>query len=189
MSVVQIHNCNSLSVTENSEPEEIEQRFAVDFPGMKCENLGSHEELHSAVEKGISNTLSAVSGCSSCKLNTVASPGCQLPANQKQKRAVAVAIKVLFSLVVFKDVNSSSSEDSVEEKSEAVLFQMQYAVAAGEFTISLYGMNTTALRSSLKHLSFRVTCSVGSVPSNSRKSCGEYLVELSMSLFILGRRV
>lgn len=148
---------------------------------MKCENIKSHEELRSAVEKGISNTLSTVSGCGSCKLKTVTVPGCESPANQKRRRAVSTAIEVLFSLVVFKDVNSSSLEDNVEEKSEEVLFQMQYAVAAGQFMISLHGMNTTAQRSSLKHLFSKVTCSVGSVPSNNGKRCGEYLV---VSLFI-----
>ena len=81
--------------------------------------------------------------------------------------------------MLFKDINSSSSEDNVEEKSEAVLFQMQYAVAAGQFTISLHGINTTAQRSSLKQLFSKVTCSVGSVPSNNGKRCGEYLVASS----------
>ena len=86
--------------------------------------------------------------------------------------------------MVFKDINSSSSEDNVEEKSEAVLFQMQYVVAAGQFTISLDGINTTAQRSSLKRVFSKITCSVGSVPSKNGKRCGEYLVISSFYSFI-----
>ena len=148
---------------------------------MKCEDIQSHDELRSALKKRLSNTLSTLSGCHSCNLKTVAVPGCESKANQRSKRAVDTNVKVLFSMVLFKDINSSSSEGNVEEKSEEVLFQMQYAVAAGQFTISLHGINTTAQRSSLKYLFSKVTCSVGSVPSNNGKRCGEYLV---VSLFI-----
>lgn len=155
----------------NADPKEIEHHFSVEFPGMKCEDIQSQDELRIALEKRLSNTLSTLSGCHSCRLKTVAVPGCKWTANQKPKSAADTAVKVLFSLVVFKDINSSSSEENVEEKSEEVLFQMQYAVAVGQFMISLHGVNTTAQRSSLKHLFSKVTCSVGSVPSNNGKRC------------------
>jgi len=147
---------------------------------MNCEDIQSHDELRSALNKRISNTLSTITGCHSCNLKDVAVPGCEAKASQRPKRAVDQAVKVLLSLALFKDTNSSSSEDNVEEKSEAVLFQMEYAVAAGQFMISLHGINITAQRSSLKHLFSKVTCSVGSVPSNNGKRCGEYLVVRSL---------
>ena len=143
---------------------------------MKCEDIQSHDELRSALEKRLNNTLSILSGCQSCNLKTVAVPGCESTANQRPRKAVNTVVKVLFSLVVFKDINSSSSEDNVEEKSKELLFEMQYAVAAGQFMITLHGINTTAQRSSLKYLFSKITCSVGSVPSNNGKRCGEYLV-------------
>ena len=141
---------------------------------MKCEDIQSQDELRSALEKRLSNTLSTLSGCHSCSLKTVTVPGCESKTIQRPKRAIDTAVEVLFSLVVFNDINSSSLEDNVEEKSEAVLFQMQYAVSTGQFMISLHGMNTTARRSSLEHLFSKVTCSVGSVPSNDGKGCGKY---------------
>ena len=141
---------------------------------MKCEDIQSQDELRTALEKRLNNTLSTLSGCYSCNLKTVAVPGCEWTADQRPTSAVDTTVKVLFSLVVSKDINSSSSDENVEEKSEAVLFQMQYAVAVGQFNISLHGINTTAQRSSLKHLFSKVTCSVGSVPSNDGKGCGKY---------------
>ena len=141
---------------------------------MKCEDIQSHDELRSSLENRLSSTLSTLSGCHSCKLKTVSVPGCESKGNQRPKRAIDATVEVLFSVVVDKDINSSSSEDNVEEKSEAVLFQMQYAVSTGQFMISLHGINTTAQRSSLRHLFSKVTCSVGSVPSNDGKRCGEY---------------
>lgn len=173
LSVIRIHDYSSLRTTGNAAPKEIENHFSVDFPGMKCEDIQSHDELRSALEKRLGSTLS---GCHSCNLKTVAVPGCESKANQRPKRATDTTVEVLFSLVVFKDMNSSSTDDSVEEKNEAVLFQMQYAVSTGQFMISLHGINTTARRSSLQHLFSKVTCSIGSVPSSDGKRCGEYLV-------------
>ena len=85
-------------------------------------------------------------------------------------------MEVLFSLLVKKTTDSSSVIDNVEEKSEAVLFQMQYAVATGQFKINLLGMSSTAERSSLKHISSNVTCGVGYVTSGDRKACGKHCI-------------
>lgn len=84
------------------------------------------------------------------------------------------ALEVLFSLLVFKENQSSLAADNIEGKSEAVLFQIQFAVAEGEFTISLHGVNITADRSTFKHILTKITCSTGSVTSNDGKGCGKH---------------
>lgn len=137
---------------------------------MQCSIIQSREELYSAVEKEIKDTLSAVQGCRECNLKDVATPRCESTTN----KTVDHAVEVLFSLVVREDTDSSSLGDNVEEKSEAVLFQMQYAVATGQFQISLHGMNSTADRSSFQHLFSNVTCAAGFVTSGDRKGCGEH---------------
>lgn len=141
---------------------------------MQCKNIQSQEELRSAVDKGINNTLSTIPGCHTCQLKQITVPGCESKASNRKRKSVDHGIEVLFSLLVFKDNETSSSEDNIEEKSEAVLFQMQYAVAAGQFMISLHGMNSTADRSTFQHLSSKITCSVGSVSSNDGKGCGKH---------------
>jgi len=113
--------------------------------------------------------LSTVQGCHGCQLKGVATPGCQSLASTKKRRAIDPGMDVLFSLVV----NSSSPGDDTEERREAVLFQVQYAVATGQFQISLDGTNSTADRSSLQHLFSNVTCAAGFVTSEDRKGCGE----------------
>ena len=80
-------------------------------------------------------------------------------------------MEVLFSLLVAA-VDSASFTDDVEEKSEAILFQMQYAVSTGQFIISLHGVNSTADRSSFAHLSSVITCNAGFVTSSDLKGCG-----------------
>ncbi|XP_078343207.1 uncharacterized protein LOC144628957 isoform X2 [Oculina patagonica] len=151
-------------------PKEIEHRFSIKFPGMQCDITENNNELHSAVEKGIKGTLSTVQGCHACELRDVTVPGCESKASKKKRRAVDHAMEVLFSLVV-KGADSSSLGGNVEETSEAVLFQMKYAVATGQFRISLRGMNSTADRSSLQHLYSNVTCSAGFVTAGKGEGC------------------
>ena len=122
----------------------------------------------------VRETLSLIPGClnsNACKLKEVAVPGCGWTAHEKTRRAVADTMQVLFSLLV-KAIDSASLADDIEEKSEAILFQMQYAVSTGQFRISLHGMNSTADRSSFKHLSSNITCIPGFVTSRDRKGCG-----------------
>lgn len=140
---------------------------------MQCNAIQSHEELRSAVEKELADTLSTVRGCDACTLKTFTVPGCESIANKNKRRSVDQAIEVLFSLLV-KSVGSSSIVENIEEKSEAVLFQMQYAVATGQFVIILHGMNSTADRSSLKHLFSNITCSPGFLKSKTGKECGKH---------------
>ena len=141
---------------------------------MQCKNIQRHEELRSAVEKEIKDTLSTVPGCHVCELIDVTVPGCESTTNKKKRRAVDHAMEVLFSILVKKGDNSSLLEDNVLEKSEAVLFQTKYAVAKGQFQISLHGINSTADRSSFQHLFSNVTCSVGFVTSHDGKGCGKH---------------
>lgn len=141
---------------------------------MKCSVIQSREELRSAVEKEIQDTLTTVQGCNACKLKDVATPGCESTGGKRKRKALDHAMEVLFSLVVKGDTDSSLPVDDVEEKSEAVLFQMRYAVATGQFQIALGGMNSTADRSSLQHLFSNVTCAVGFVTSEDRKGCGRH---------------
>ena len=135
---------------------------------MHCNIIRRLEDLYTAVEKAIKSILLTVQGCHVCKLKDVATHGCVPPANTKKRRAVDQAMEVVFSLVV----NSSSPGEDVEEKSEAILFQMQYAVATGQFQIALNGMNSTADRSSLQHLFSNVTCAAGFVTSADPNMCG-----------------
>ena len=155
-------------------PKEIEHRFRIKFPGMQCNIIQSRELLHSAVEKEIQNTLTTVEGCHACKLKDVAAPGCESIAGKRKRKAVDHAMEVLFSVLVKGDTDSSSPEDDVDEMSEAVLFQMRYVVATGQFQITLNGMNSTADRSSLQHLFSNVTCAAGFVTSEDRKGCGKH---------------
>ena len=141
---------------------------------MQCNIIRSREELYSAVEKEIQDTLTTVQGCHACRLKDVATPGCESTASKRKRKAVNHAMEVLFSVVVKGDTDSSAPGDDVEEKSEAVLFQMQYAVATGQFQIALNGMNSTADRSSLQHLFSNVTCDAGFVTSGDRKGCGKH---------------
>jgi len=126
------------------------------------------------VEKEIQDTLTTVEGCHACKLKDVATPGCESTAGKRKRKAVDQAMEVLFSVLVKGDTDSSSPGDDVEEMSEAVLFQMRYVVATGQFQIALNGMNSTADRSSLQHLFSNVTCAAGFVKSEDRKGCGRH---------------
>lgn len=162
-------------VTGKAAPEEIEHHFSIKFPGMQCNIIQSHNELYSSIKDEVSGTLSAVSGCNVCQLKEVTVPGCESLGNNNKRRAVDDGMEVLFSLVIKQgDRNSSSAGENVEQKSEAVLFQMQYAVAAGEFTITLLGMNATAGRSSFQHVFSTVKCSAGFVVTSSGKECGKH---------------
>ena len=147
---------------------------------MQCKNIGSHDALRLAIGKEISNTVKAIPGCQTCQLKTLTVSGCDLTASPKRRRSVDLSLKVQFSLMIKKTVDVSSSEDSVDEKSEALLFQMQYVVAAGNFMINLHGRNITADRSSFEHISSSITCGAGYETAGSGEDCGRHC---SISLF------
>ena len=93
-------------------------------------------------------------------------------------------MKILFSLRV-RAIDSSSWTDDIDEKSEAIMFQMQYTVSTGQFRISLPGMNSTADRSSFQHHSINITCGPGFVKSIDRKGCGEQQLHLVVLIIFL----
>ena len=145
------------------------------FIGIGCQISRGLSDIHSALKQELADTLSTIPGCldsDACKLNRISVPGCGWTAHEMTKRAFADAMEVLFSLVV-KAVESASMTDDVDEKSEAVLFQMQYAISTGQFRISLQGVNSTAERSSFKHLSSEITCNPGFVKSSDKIGCGK----------------
>lgn len=164
-----------LFVTGKTAPEEIEHRFSIKFPGIQCNIIQSNEELRSSIKEEVCDTLATVPGCHAYQLKEVTVPGCESLSNGRKRRAVDNGMEVLFSLLITKgDDNSSSTGEDVEEKSEAVLFVMQYAVAAGEFMITLHGINTTADRSSFQHVFSIVKCGAGSVIASDGKECGKH---------------
>ena len=133
-----------------------------------------HKAVQSAVEKQVTKTLSTTSGCTdsyACSVEEVLVPECGWTNNKKARRSVAGGMKVMLSLAI-KASDSYSVADDIEETSEAVLFQMQYAVSTGQFRISLPGMNSTAERSSFQHLASDITCNPGFVKSTGR-GCGK----------------
>ena len=159
--------------TGEAAPKEVEHHFSVRFSGINCGNIKTHKDLLKAVKKAVNETLSTISGCHACQLTKLTVPGCELAEEKRKRRAVSHAMEVLFSLMVREALGSNSLSEDVQEKSEAVLFQMKYAVATGQFRINVNGMNTTAERSSLHHLSSSVTCSAGYVTSSNGKRCGK----------------
>ena len=145
---------------------------------MQCQDGQGFRSFRTAIKQAVTDTLSEIPGClysDACKLKEVEVPRCGWTVDQKKKkkRAVTEGKDVLLSLSV-KGVDSPKLTDDVEEKSEAVLFQMQYTVSTGKFTVISHGLNSTADRSSLKHLSTEMKCNPGFVPSSDRKGCGTY---------------
>lgn len=116
----------------------------------------------------MNGVLSPVTGCQSCQVKRMEVPECK----SRKSRAAKTYIEVLFSFVIRNDKSSSSSGESTEEISEAVLFQMNYAVATGQFRLYLDGLNSTADRSSFNLVYSNVTCSLGFVTTSDRKRCG-----------------
>ena len=158
--------------TGKAKPREIQHSLSIKFPGVDCQMR--HKAVQSAVEKQVTKTLSTTSGCTdsyACSVEEVLVPECGWTNNKKARRSVAGGMKIMLSLAI-KASDSYSVADDIEETSEAVLFQMQYAVSTGQFRISLPGMNSTAERSSFQHLASDITCNPGFVKSTGR-GCGK----------------
>ena len=156
-------------------PKKIEHHLSMKFIGIGCQISRGLSDIHAALKQELADTLSTIPGCldsDACKLTRISVPGCGWTAQEMTKRAVVDAMEVLFSVLV-KAVESASMTDDVDEKSEAVLFQMQYAISTGQFRISLQGVNSTADRSSFKHLSSEITCNPGFVKSIDKTGCGK----------------
>ncbi|PFX23092.1 Fibropellin-1 [Stylophora pistillata] len=161
---VQVPTC-----LRKASPMEIEHQFSLSFPGIQCNSSQNKRELRTAVESEIKETLSAVPGCHSCQVQEVKVPICEISANPRRRRAPEQPMEVLVSLTVFR--GADTYETKVEERSEAVLFQMRYAVATGQFIISLQGLNMSADRSSFQVIRSNVTCGAGFVMGSGGKEC------------------
>ena len=145
-----------------------------------CEGNQSYLNFRSAFEEEVSETLRTIHGCfnsNACVMKEVAVPGCGWTINQRSRGVAADSKDVLFSLSV-KAYYSASTEDDVEEKTEAILFQMQYAVSTGQFIITLENMNSTVNRSSFEHVSSDVICYPGFVEREDRMGCGKCMEEI-----------
>ncbi|KAM7439890.1 eye photoreceptor cell development [Porites harrisoni] len=155
-------------------PKEIKHHFKISMRDMSpCEGSQSYHNFRSAFEQEVSETLRTIHGCynsKACVMEEVAVPGCGWTVNQRSRGVVADSKDVLFSLSV-KAYDSASTEDDVEEKSEAILFQMQYAISTGQFIITLDNMNSTVNRSSFEHVSSDVICYPGFVEREDRMGC------------------
>ncbi|XP_067016111.1 uncharacterized protein [Acropora muricata] len=154
--------------TSKAKPKEIEHSLSIRFPGVDCQMR--HKAVQSALEQQVTKTLSTTSGCTdsyACTVEEVSVPECGWATKKKTRRSVDGGMKIMLSLAI-KASDSYSLADDIEETSEAVLFQMQYAVSTGQFRISLPGMNITAERSSFQHLASDITCNPGFVKSNGR---------------------
>ena len=161
--------------TGKAAPKEIKHRYIVGFRGIRCEIGKRFTAFRSAVEQVVSDTLSVIPGChysDACQLSEIEISGCSRRGGHKKKRAVTKEKDVLLSLSI-NAVDSALITDDLEERSEAVIFQMEYAVSTGQFKISSHGVNGTANRSSLHHLSSDITCNPGFVLRSDLKGCGK----------------
>ena len=166
------------SSTGKAKPKEIEHRLSMKFPGIHCQ-MG-HNALQSAVEQQLTETLLAISGCNdsnACTLKDVSVPYCSWTSNQTTLRSVASGVEIMLSPAI-KAIHSPSLANDIEETSEALMFQMKYAVATGQFRISLPGMNSTAERSSFQHLASHITCNPGFVKSKGQGCGRQHLLRL-----------
>ena len=124
------------------------------------------QQLPVLVKRQVWTSLRSVPGCSfadECEPRVVKASKC---------RSANYALEVLF-LVSIKS-SHSTLKVTIEDTSEAVLFQLQYVVSTGKFTISIDGIHLTAKRSSLKHLSTQFKCPPGSVLNIKRAGCGKF---------------
>ena len=124
------------------------------------------QQLPVLVQRQVWTALRSVPGCSfadECEPRVAKMSKC---------RGVNDALEILF-LVSIKS-SHSTLKVTIDDTSEAVLFQLQYVVSTGKFTISLDGIYMTAKRSSLKHLSTQFKCAPGSVLNIQRAGCGKF---------------
>ena len=169
------HSLKCFFLSGKAKPKKIEHHLSMKFIGIGCQISRGLSDIHSALEREVADTLSTIPGCldsNACNLTRISVPGCNWTALQMTRRAIVDEMEVFFSLLV-KAVESASMTDDVDEKSEAVLFQMLYAISTGQFRISLQGVNSTAQRSSFKQLSSNITCNPGFVKSSDKNGCGK----------------
>ena len=147
-------------------PSEIKHKFSLNFTDTLCQRNQNLQQLPALVKRQVWTALRSVLGCSfadECEPRFAKASKC---------RSVNNALEILF-LVSIKS-SHSTLKVTIDDTSEAVLFQLQYVVSTGKFTISLDGIYMRAKRSSLKHLSTQFKCPPGSVLNMKRAGCGKF---------------
>ena len=147
-------------------PSEIKHRFSLKFLNILCQRSQHLRQLPYLIQREVRKSLRSIPGCSfadECKIQGVRISSCHT-GNE--------LLEILFLVSIKK--SHSSLKVSIEETSEAVLFQLQYTVSTGKLGISISGNYITAERSSLKHFSTQFKCSPGSVLSSNRRGCGKF---------------
>ena len=145
---------------------EIKHKFSLNFTDTLCQRNQNLQQLPASVKRQVWTALRSVPGCSfadECEPRFAKASKC---------RSVNNALEILF-LVSIKS-SHSTLKVTIDDTSEAVLFQLQYVVSTGKFRISLDGIYMTAKRSSLKHLSTQFKCPPGSVLNIKRAGCGKF---------------
>ena len=126
------------------------------------------QQLPVLVQRQVWTSLRSVPGCSFAD-------ECETRVSKTSKCGnVNDALEILFWVSI--KSSHSTLKVTIDDTSEAVLFQLQYVVSTGKFTISLNGIYMTAKRSSLKHLSTQLKCPPGSVLSITRAGCGKCFI-------------
>ncbi|XP_020616754.1 uncharacterized protein LOC110054740 [Orbicella faveolata] len=144
-------------------PSEIKHKFSLNFTDISCQRNRNQQQLPVLVQRQVWTSLRSVQGCSfagECETRVAKVSKC---------RSENDALEILF-LVSIKS-SQSTLKVTIDDTSEAVLFQLQYVVSTGKFTISVDGIYMTAKRSSLKHLSTQFKCPPGSVLNIKRAGC------------------
>ena len=152
--------------TADISPNQIKHRFSLKFPNVLCRKSRNLQRLPILIQYEVWTSLRSVPGCTfadECEVRVIKTHRC---------RTVNDFIEILF-LVSIKS-SHSTLKVTIEDTSEAVLFQLQYVVSTGKFTISLDGIHMTARKSSLKHLSTQFKCPPGSVLNIKRTGCGKF---------------
>ena len=147
-------------------PSEIKHKFSLNFTDTLCQRNQNLQQLPALVNRQVWTALRSVPGCSfadECEPRFAKASKC---------RSVNNALEILF-LVSIKS-SHSTLKVTIDDTSEAVLFQLQYVVSTGKFTISLDWIYMTAKRSSLKHLSTQFKCPPGSILNIKRAGCGKF---------------
>lgn len=109
-----------------------------------------------------------------CKVINVLVFECGWISNQKRWRLVGSMKKVFFLLLVMLLVVVLLLDD-IEEKSEVILFQMQYVVLMGEFSINFNGINSIVDKFLFEYFLFNIICSFGFVLRNDEMMCGKII--------------
>ena len=151
------------------------QKYSVKFSMRKCQTKEQFLTLKNSVVEAVVRSMRTlpVYGCfmsKHCWIDDVKVEGCE-QFYIREKRSVDDDVTVEF-VVVLSNTDDPRDTSTVAEKSEAVLFNLKYMIATGNFALTVNERNITAKGTSLQYLSSSFSCNNGFVPSNDNKSCG-----------------